>query len=394
MLIKRKIEDQVLSILKWSPSVVLLGPRQIGKTTLANIIRKELKKPSIYIDLEDPDEITKISFNKLFFDENADKCLIIDEIQRYPELFALIRSSIDKNRVSKRFILLGSASPLVLKNATESLTGRTVYIEIAGINISEINSKISNETHWFRGGYPIPLMLDKEQDRIFWFKSFLRNYIEFDLPQIGYDVPSLTTNRLISMIATTNGSLWNASRLSNSLGISNKYLSLYRDYLEKTYLIRVLPPYFANAKKRLIKSPKIYIRDSGILHYLTRCYNFNDLLGNPIIGSSWEGYVIEQIINFINANISEEYSYTFFRTKDGSEIDFVILKGIVPFISIEIKISPNPSLSRGVTNSILYLKTKHNYVIVPKCEYSYNLSNGFKVSSLSNFLNELKNLDE
>ena len=255
--IKRKIERQALEILKWSPSLTLLGPRQIGKTTLANQLRDKLGKPSVYIDLEDQEDLKKVLDNKIFFAENKDKCVIIDEIQRLPELFATLRGVIDQYRVPARFILLGSASPIILKKATESLTGRTIYLELPGIHFTEVSDFMRLTKHWFTGGYPTPLLAKEEKSKKTWYKSFIKNFIEVDLPQVGLSAPSLTMHRLITMMAHNSGMLWNASNFAKSLGINHKTVASYRDFLEKTYLIRVLPPFFSNAKKKIVKSPKV-----------------------------------------------------------------------------------------------------------------------------------------
>lgn len=392
MFIKRKIEKQALEILKWSPSLTLLGPRQIGKTTLANQLRKQLNKASIYIDLEDQEDLKKILDNKIFFEENKDKCVIIDEIQRLPELFATLRGVIDKHRVPARFILLGSASPIILKKATESLTGRTVYLELPGIHFTEVDTSIRLADHWVTGGYPTPLLAEEEKIRKVWYKSFMKNFIEVDLPQVGLSAPSLTLYRLITMIAHNNGTLWNASSLSKALGINHKTVASYRDFLEKTYLIRVLPPFFSNAKKKIVKSPKVYVRDSGILHYLVKVNDFNDLLGHPVVGHSWEGYIIEQIASYISYLTEDLIELSFYRTREGSECDLVITRGIQPLIAIEIKMSTTPKTTRGLTNAIKDLGTTHNFIVIPKCDDPYPLKGNIEVTDLASILNQLKKI--
>ena len=392
MLIQRTILKKALTLLEWSPSITLLGARQIGKTTLANQLQKQLKKPSLYIDLENPDDQKKIAEATLFFEKNRDKCVIIDEIQRSPALFAWLRSIIDKHKVPARFILLGSASPVILKKATESLTGRTIYLELSGINFSEIHTSIPMEDHWFRGGFPKPLITEKDARRIVWYQSFLKNFIEIDLPQIGLSAPPLTLYRLITMIAYNNGLLWNASSLSKSLAIRSQTVANYRDFLEKTYLIRVLPPFFTNAKKKIVKSPKVYLRDPGLLHYIVKANDFNQLLGHPIVGYSWEGYVIEQIIAYVSMISDDLIEFSFYRTREGAEIDLVITRGIHPFIAIEMKMNSQPKTTRGLTSAIKDLGTAHNFIVVPKCDHPYPLKDNIEVTDLARLLKALKTL--
>ncbi len=388
-MIKRKIEKKALSILKWSPSIILLGSRQIGKTTLAKSIRTQLDKPSIYLDLENINDFNRIQDTSLFFNENKDKCVIIDEVQRFPELFARLRGIIDSHRVPARFILLGSASPTIFKKSTESLTGRAIYLELPGILWEEVNESKSLEEHWLKGGFPTALLSKKNTINTIWFQSFLKNFIEMDLPQIKAQIPSLTLYRLIRMLAHSHGGLWNASTFSKSLGVSSQTISSYRDLLEKTYLINILPPFFTNVKKRIIKSPKVYIKDSGVLHYLSHIVDFNQLLEHPIIGHSWEGYIVEQIISHVKIISDEFLEFSFYRTREGTECDLIISRGIKAFIAIEMKMSTSPQITRSFSNAIKDLDTKHNYILIPECKYPYSLNNNIRILDLSNMLNEL-----
>lgn len=374
------------------PSVALLGPRQVGKTTLAKQLKESMSKPCIYLDLEKPEDLDKVKGASIFFETNKDKCVIIDEIQRYPEIFARLRGLIDVHRVSGRFILLGSASPTILKKATESLTGRTIYLELSGIQWREVQDRMRVETHWLRGGFPTPLLALQPSMSDAWYQSFLKNYIEVDLPQIGFNVPSLTMYRMITMMAHSHGGLWNASNFAKSLGVSSKTIASYQDFLEKTYLTRMLPPFFTNAKKRVVKSPKVYIRDSGVLHYLIRLRDINDLLGHPILGNSWEGYVIEQIITHVELISNELLNFSFYRTREGTECDLVISRETQPLVAIEIKMNSNPKVTRSMTHALKDLGTTHNYIVIPRCEVPYQLKNNIEITDLSGILQHLDTL--
>ena len=383
MLIERKIAKKALDLLKWSPAITLLGPRQVGKTTLAKHLSKHLGKPTVHLDLENPSDLEKIRETDLFFHEHKEKCIIIDEIQRLPELFARLRVLIDAHRVAARFILLGSASPAILKKANESLTGRNIYLELPGLQWDEVRTMMTPERHWLHGGFPTPLLAQSASIQNPWHQSFLKNFIELDLPQIGMKAPSLTLYRFITMLAHSHGGLWNASTFAKSLGVSSHTIASYRDFLEKTYLIRALAPFFSNAKKKIVKSPKLYVRDSGMLHHLLRINDMGQLLGHPIVGASWEGYVMEQIISYLNAHVEELIDFSFYRTREGTECDLVISKGIEPLISIEIKMSSSPKLTRGLVNAIKDLNTRHNFVVIPGGEVPYQLREGIEVTGLS-----------
>lgn len=362
-MIQRILESTVLESLDFFPAVGILGPRQVGKTTLVKSLMKQLNKSSIYFDLEIAEDYETLANNTTWvIDNNRDKTIVIDEIQRYLPLLPQLRGLIDRERVAGRFILLGSASPIFLQKSSESLAGRVAYHELSPISYSEITQKnITENVHWLRGGFPDALLAPTD---IFWSKwqqNFIKTYIEQDLSNLGMSNQPILTNNFLRMISHVHGSLLNYSMIANSLGITHTTVQRYVDILEQAFLVRRLEPWFVNVSKRIVKSPKIYIRDSGNLHYLHNIRSFSDLTQNPIAGASWEGYVIEQITQRLKDGIQ---AY-FYRTSNGAEMDLVLVQGLRPIVSIEIKLSLTPALKRGSTESINDLKTKHNFVVTP-----------------------------
>jgi uncharacterized protein len=386
-MIQRQSIGEITKYLKHFPAVAILGPRQVGKTTLAKMIMSKVTKDTVYLDLELPSDLNKLSNAELYFDYNKDKCIIIDEIQRKLELFPLLRAVIDKNVKNGRFILLGSASPELLKRSSETLAGRIVYTELTPFNYYEIKDKYKYITHWLRGGFPRALLTKDDEIRNKWFNSFIVTYIERDLPLLGLKTSANNLNRFISMLAYNNGGLWNASTYAGSVGVSSPTISNYLDFLENSFIILRLQPYFHNIKKRLKKSPKIYFTDSGILHHLVGIDSFDKLLSNPIIGSSWEGYVIEQIISVTQ----NKFDYFYYRTQEGTECDLVLVKNQIPFASIEIKYSSSPSKTKSFTTAIKDLNTKNNYIIIPECDKPFPLSENIMVYGIDDFTKALIN---
>ncbi len=364
-MIKRFLQAEITANLKEFPAVAILGARQVGKTTLAKQIADIQKKNTLYLDLENPLDYRKLEDAYTFLTENDDKCIIIDEVQTMPSIFSVLRSAIDAKRVNSRFILLGSASPQLVKGVSESLAGRIAYQELSPINLSELPEKSKLNKHWFRGGFPGALLARSDTAAMTWMSGFVRSYIERDLGSLfGVALSQSTISRLMSMLAHVNGSTWNAEIISRSLGVSAPTVNRYVDFLEGAFLVHRLPAFYINAGKRLVKAPKVYIRDSGLLHNLCDLPNINSLKGHPVVGSSWEGYVVEQLHQLIPNNIKLYY----YRTQAGAECDVVFVKGITPIACAEIKLSNAPSISKGYFQSIEDLGTKKNFVIVPDTE--------------------------
>ncbi len=363
-MIVRNLETQIVDSLSCFPAVGLLGARQVGKTTLAKNIIKQLNVPSIYFDLEMPDDYQLLETNAAWvLESNQEKTVVIDEIQRLLPLFPQLRALIDRQRRAGRFILLGSASPQFLQKSSESLAGRVAYHELPPFLINEVASQgISIEKSWFRGGFPDALLAPTDAIAYQWHQNFVRTYITQDLSLLGLTAPPALLNNFLRMLSHTHGSLLNYSMLGNSLGIAQSTVQKYVSILEQAYLIRRLEPWYVNISKRLTKSPKIYVRDSGNLHFLHNLKTETDLVQHPIAGASWEGFVIEQVIQRLKSGIMPY----FYRTSNGAELDLVLVEGITPVVSIEIKLSLLPSLKRGSTESINDLKTVHNFVVTPK----------------------------
>ncbi len=376
----------LIEILDFFPAIGIVGPRQVGKTTLAKYISKHLTKDSIYLDLENPRDLAKLEDPVLFFESHADKCVILDEIQVRKDLFPILRSMIDMNRVSGRFILLGSASPELIRNTAESLAGRIHYQELSPFLWLEIvsnNSKLTMQDHWLRGGFPNSLLANSDKQSIQWRTSFIRTYIERDLPLLGLNASPEQLSRLWQMIGHLHGQLLNYDSLSKSLGNKGPTIKKYIHFLKEAFLIRLLEPYHFNTKKRLVKSPKIYIRDSGLAHQVLRINNYGDLFGHPACGASWEAYVIEQIAQ----GLSADYEVYFYRTHQGAELDLLITKSYQPVMGIEIKFSSAPEISQGLQICMDDLKLSKSYVITPDSAF-FKLSESIDVCSLEYFLKE------
>lgn len=381
-MINRKIVSEFKELLEFFPAIGIIGPRQCGKTTLAKELIKEIPKECIYIDLESHADIIKLENPEQFFINNHDKCIIIDEIQHFPQLFTLLRSIIDRKREPMRFIILGSASPTIMRDSSESLAGRIAYKELSAFNLLEIYK--SNDDiikHWFRGGFPQSYLANNDKNSNLWLNNFITTYIERDLPQLGLSLSSITMRKLWMMLASNSGNLFNASTFSNALDISLPSIKKYVDFLEKAFLINCLQPFYFNTNKRLVKSPKIYIRDSGIMHYLNYIYNFNQLENNVKIGASWEGYVIEQIYH----NIDNNHQLYFYRTHNGTECDLLIVRGLQVIACIEIKYTTAPKTTKSLALTIDDLKPLYSFIITPSAD-DFLIKENIRVCSLIDFL--------
>jgi len=382
MYISRHLEDTLLSYLDFFPVVGIIGPRQSGKTTLVKNISGKIGKPINYLDLEKTSDLRKLEEPEIYLKQNEDKLIIIDEVQRKQELFSLIRAMVDQKRIPGRFLILGSASPELLKQTSESLAGRIGYLELHPFHLLEIKDIFSLERLWVSGGFP-PAILSKDNTLSgIWMNNFIKTYTERDLPYLGFPAPALQTERFLMMLANSQGQILNYSQFSNSMGLSSHTIKSYIDFLEHSFLVKRLYPWSFNINKRLVKSPKIYIRDSGMLHSLMGIANMDELFGHVIIGNSWEGFVYQQIL----LSIGNNYSLYFYRSHAGSEIDLVFVKGAEPVMTAEIKYSNSPKLTKGNISAIHDLKCKENYIITPSSD-DYPVKEDIQVCSLERFVN-------
>lgn len=375
----RQIVPLLQEYLSIFPAVGLLGPRQVGKTTLVKNLK--LDRESIYIDLEKASDRAKLVDPELFLKTHTDKTVILDEIQLMPELFAELRSLIDEQREPGRFILLGSASPDLIRKSADSLAGRVGYLELTPFYLGEIASD-EMEKLWIRGGFPLSFLAKSERESQLWRQNFIKTYLERDLAQIGLSTDPRLVERFWMMLANAQGGLWNAESFAKALGITRPTVNRYLEYLEGSFMVRVLAPFHHNIKKRLVKSPKVFIRDAGMLHSLTGVDSMGALQNLLLIGASWEGFVIEQI----TATLGEAYEYYFYRTHQGAECDLLLVKNGVVKTAIEIKNTLSPKLSKGMQISMEDTGAEEGFVIC-RIEQGYPLSEKVRAVGLPEFLN-------
>ncbi|WP_075348659.1 ATP-binding protein [Algoriphagus marinus] len=360
------------------PAVGLLGPRQLGKTTLVKNLK--LEKDSIYIDLEKASDRAKLVDAELFLKGQADKTVILDEIQLMPELFAELRSLIDEQREPGRFILLGSASPDLIRSSADSLAGRIGYLELKPFFLGEIEDS-EFEKLWIRGGFPLSFLAKTDRESQIWRQNFIKTYLERDLAQIGLSTDPRLVERFWIMLANAQGGIWNGESFARALGITRPTVNRYLEFLEGSFMVRVLQPYHHNIKKRLVKSPKVFIRDSGLLHALTGINSMEALQNLVQIGASWEGFVIEQI----TATFGDQYEYYFYRTHQGAECDLLLVKNGIVKTAIEIKNTLSPKLTKGLQISMEDTGAEKGIVICRIGE-GYPLSDKVRAMGLPEFL--------
>lgn len=352
-----------MEALKRSSAVALMGPRQVGKTTLALDIGDSF--PCEYLDLENNLDLKKVEDIVTFHMENRDKLIILDEILRMPQVFAPLRGIIDKERrrgnKTGQFLFLGSASIELLKQSSESLAGRISYLELHGIDQLEFAGTDAGKQNqlWLRGGFPESLLSDSDLNSLSWRRDFIKTYLERDIPQLGPRIPAQTLERFWTMLAHNQGAVLNASQLARNLEVSSVTVNRYLDLMTDLLLIRRLQPWTFNIGKRLVRAPKVYVRDSGIVHALLNIPNYNELLGHPVVGGSWEGFVIENIISVAPSGTIPFY----YRTADGAEIDLILEFSANEKWIIEIKRSSVPKLSKGFHIACADVKPDKRFVV-------------------------------
>ncbi len=334
------------------PVVVILGPRQVGKTTLAlEFAQPLLDKPVHYLDLELDSDLAKLDDAESYLRRFENQLLVIDEVQRKPDLFPIIRGLVDlRKRAGERaghFLLLGSASKELLQQSSETLAGRIRYLELTPFTVTELYQNdplgFSVEKLWFRGGFPDSYLADSEEDSWNWRNDFISTYVEKDIPLFGPQVPATRMKRFWTMLAHFHGQQANLSTIAKSLDVSHTTIKTYLDILQDFFMVRQVQPWSGNTKKRLVKTPKIYLRDSGLLHNLMNIHTFDHLLGHPVVGASWEGFVVENILN----SLSSSWTISYYRSSNQAEIDLVLEKSNQEVWAVEVKRSIAPSLSAG-----------------------------------------------
>ncbi|HMQ46736.1 MAG TPA: ATP-binding protein [Saprospiraceae bacterium] len=383
-MIVRSIIQQVLADLAYFPVVGIIGPRQVGKTTLAKMLQPEVNKEVLYLDLELPSDLQKLQDAESYLSQHLDKCVMIDEIQRLPQLFSLLRALVDIKKEPARFVLLGSASPRLIREASETLAGRIAYSELPPFSYSEIAHLYAMPVHWLKGGFPDALLAPSDDLSWRWLENFAQTFIERDLRELGQEITPHLLRRMLSMLSHLHGQLLNITDLSRSLGISQPTVRRYLDLLEGGFIIHRLLPYFKNVGKRLVKSPRIYIRDSGLMHYLAGIRDQEQLYGHVQVGASWEGYVIEQIKRQLNPG----WSLFFYRSHTGAEIDLLLQSPKGKLTAIEIKHSNAPVVSKGFHIALEDIQPDHRYIITPSSE-AYPKSSDLWVYGFAQFLEEV-----
>jgi len=389
-MIKRELEASIMEAMQQFPAVGILGPRQIGKTTLALQIAQSISPEPVYLDLESPTDLDKLKEPEFFFEEHKDRPIILDEVQRSPDIFAVLRGVIDRRRRAGhrvgQFLILGSASLDLLQQSSESLAGRISYATLTGLKPTEIDASRFDDL-WLRGGFPNSFLSIDGNSSFTWRQVFISTYLERDVPQFGSRIPASTLRQLWTMLAHIQGGLLNVSRLAGGLGASVPAVGRYIDLLEDLFLVRKLQPWASNAGKRLVRAPKAYIRDSGLTHTLLKIKDYDDLLGHPAVGGSWEGFVIENLLGDLPSWVSPH----FYRTSAGAEIDLVIEAGNKKMIAIEIKRSMSPSASKGFLIGCEDVNATHRYFVYAGTE-RFRISKEVTAIPLKMMIEELKQL--
>lgn len=383
----RQSTSQIVQDLSIFPVVGIIGPRQVGKTTLAKQLVSTMEVASNikghYLDLELASDRRKLLDAEAYLKMHQDKCIVIDEIQCMPELFALIRALVDIERRPARFILLGSASPEVIKGASESLAGRIAYTELTPFSLPEVVASETMHRHWLTGGFPPALLAASVSDASRWLGAFIDTLVHRDLQELGHQLSPVLVERMLTMIASYHGGVLNISDLGRSLGVSSPTVTRYLDILEAAFIVHRLPPYYMNTTKRIVKQPKIYIRDSGVLHHLLGIRTLEQLLGHAAVGASWEGYVIEQIKRVALGGVK----LFFYRTHAGAETDVLMLFPDGQKWSVEIKRSQNQPVAKGFHETIKDVMPARSFVVVPETE-RYTDRSGVTMTGLEAFLSD------
>jgi len=349
--------DRIKSLLSQNPIVAIIGARQVGKTTITYEIEKHWKAPSTRFDCEDPDDLVRLNEPKLAL-KNLSGLVIIDEIQRKPDLFPLLRVLVDRENNKATFLILGSASPNLLKQSSESLAGRISYFNLNGFSLIEVGQENESKL-WIRGGFPRSYLAQTDKASVTWRKDFIRTFLERDIPQLGFNIPAITLRRFWTMLAHYHGQIWNGSELGRAFGMTHASVKRYVDLLSDALVVWQLKPWFQNIGKRQVKAPKVYIKDSGILHGLLGIETMNGLENHPKIGASWEGFILSEILAKLSIEPDDAY---FWATHSGAELDLLVFVDGHPY-GFEVKRTTAPKIMPSMKNSLNDLSLKKLFVI-------------------------------
>jgi predicted AAA+ superfamily ATPase len=386
MIVNRNKELKTLNrLLNLYPAVGIIGARQVGKTTLAGMFAETIKKPVTHFDLENPEDLARLN-DPILALKDLKGVIIIDEVQRLPEIFQVIRVLIDRSNVKTRFLILGSASPDLLRQSSESLAGRIIFHELGGFSLEEVGIK-NNKQLWLRGGFPRSYLARSIQDSYEWRKAFIQTFLERDLPQLGINIRSTTLRRFWTMIAHYHGQIWNASEFGRSFGVADTTVRNYLDLLTSALVIRQLPPWYENISKRQVKSPKVYISDSGLVHTLLNINKMSDLENHPKLGTTWEGFVMDQVIRHIGARKEECY---FWATHAGAELDLLVVRG-KDRLGFEIKRTSTPKITPSMRTALTDLNLK-SIDIIHAGDYTFKLSNKIRAVALTKLFSDLNKI--
>jgi predicted AAA+ superfamily ATPase len=376
MILRTRLQAKIQHFLSDSPITALLGPRQCGKTTISRLVAENQK--AVFFDLENPVDFQQLSASPMITLQSLKGLVIIDEIQRIPELLSVLRVLADRKDNAAKFLILGSASPYMMKHASESLAGRVAFIDISGFNLEEADDK--NLTRlWFRGGFPRSFLSTNEQTSFQWRQNFIRTFLERDLPQLGITIPSVSLRRFWTMLAHYHGQIWNGSEFARSIGTSEPTAKRYLDILSGAFVVNQLQPWYENLRKRQIKSPKVYIRDTGLLHALLYLEG-ESILQHPKLGLSWEGFIIEQLMILLGTPCY------FWATHAGAELDLLTVRNGKK-IGFEIKYKDAPQKTKSMLHALEDLSLEQLYIIYPG-DKNYMIDEKIQVIAAQNIYSE------
>lgn len=380
----RSLFPEAIARIKRYPAVGIMGARQVGKTTLSSQLVKVLDRKVLHIDLENSDHVALLNDAQAFLWANKDKLIVIDEVQRMPTLFPLMRSLIDRDRRPERFLLLGSSSSAIIRTSAESLAGRIAYLDLFPFSVHEVSAKDLNKL-WLRGGYPEAFLTPTNEEAFIWLDNYIRGFVERDMALLGLGAAPSGTRAMLAMLASVHGQPLNMAMVAKSIGMSIPTVKRYLEFFEQAFLVSVLPSYHLNLRKRLTKAPKVYITDSGLLHGFLRIKDLQTLRSGIHVGTSWEGFVIQQV----RAWLGKRGELFYFRTQDGSELDLVITAGTRAIVAMEIKTTNSPALSKGNQLAFETVGAKVQLIVTPDA-MDHPYGNGVQVCSLSTLWKHLE----